>query len=241
MSIVNQDKLKKIVMERFSKAEESVALIKKAVFSESVQVVSNNIAPYDIHKMEFGAYKEDNYVSFFADMRGSSKRPEKIGSIKTFLTIHAVMPAMIYVVESYNGNIVDIPGDGIMALFKENTNGMFWNDDKKKLNPESLAVECGKELLEAITNIVNPLLESKDILPVVFGIGVDVGNVVVTKIGTDKTIDIKAIGSSINNAAKKSKGNSEIYISNEVYKKIPSIIQNGYRPSSETGWYIKKV
>lgn len=53
-------------------------------------------------------------------MRNSTTRAKQIGSAKTFLTMHGIMPAMIYIVEKYQGHVIDLPGDGVMALFKKN-------------------------------------------------------------------------------------------------------------------------
>jgi len=217
-------------------------LLKEAY--EFAQNVSNNIPSYDINKMEFGAYKEDSFVCLFADMRHSTDRAIEIGAIDTFLTIHAIMPAMIYVVEAYGGSIVDLPGDGVMALFKGNPKGIQWSDNKL-LNEESLAVRCGEVILTSFHEVVNPILLNDGIPPVIFGVGVDTGKVIVTKVGTDNIRDLKAIGECINGASKNSFGESELFISIDAYTNVTDNLKLNFkktlRPKSNVEGYLRKI
>ena len=58
-----------------------------------------------------------NFAVLFVDMRNSTARAENIGAQKTFLSMHAFIPAMIQVVEHYKGHVIDLMGDGIMVFF----------------------------------------------------------------------------------------------------------------------------
>lgn len=209
--------LRKEVLEKYKMAKEAICLCES---TKLASVISDRIPNYSANSMEFGAYNKDQFTAFFIDMRNSTKRAYSIGPIKTFLTIHAIMPAMIYVIEEYKGTVIDLPGDGAMALFKENNN-ICWNCDGTYLNHQSLAVECGRVLMEAIFKVVNPLLASDDIPATAFGIGIDSGDVIVTKTGTGRTFDTKAIGDCVNNASKLSTGFDEIRITDRVYEGIP--------------------
>lgn len=235
MPVIDQTRLEQTILSKFTEAKKSIELLEK-----SYAAVSNRIPNYNADKMPFGTYNCDHFVTFFADMRRSSKRSNEIGPEKTFLTLHAIMPTMIYVVEEYGGYVIDLPGDGIMALFKENRERVYWQKNSELLNAESLAVQCGKSLLQAINNTVNKILVYNDIPPVTFGIGIDSGRVVVTKTGTDRTFDTKAIGDSVNMAAKKSHGENEIWISQNVFKNLQHRARSGFTQSKqEPDWYIQ--
>lgn len=248
MAVIENIDLKRIILEKYELAKNSLILEKSIDFAQNI---SNNIPGYDIEKLDFGAYHRDHFVTFFADMRGSTDRAHRIGPKKTFLTIHAIMPAMIYVVQAYGGSIVDLPGDGVMALFKGNPNGIIWNSitGKQYMNAESLAVRAGEKLLKAFREVVNPILVKDEIEPVVFGIGVDTGEVIVTKVGTDNTRDIKAIGTSINGSSKNCFGENQIFISPNTYEKIHTDLKNGFikakRPKDkdkyETEGFLKRI
>lgn len=246
MAVINSAELKRIILEKYELAKNSFILEKSAEFAQNI---SNNIPGYDIEKLEFGAYKKDHFVTFFADMRNSTKRAERLGAKKTFLTIHAIMPAMIYVVQAYGGRIVDLPGDGVMALFKGNHKGIHWTNTDEYFNDETLAVEAGKDLLKAFKEVVNPILANDQIDSVEFGVGIDTGNVIVTKVGTDNIRDIKAIGTSINGASKNCFGKNQIFISHNTYERTHSKSRSGFtkarRPKDidkdESEGYLKNI
>ncbi|MFA1822256.1 hypothetical protein ACDX78_19090 [Virgibacillus oceani] len=99
--------MKRDVLEKYNLAKQSVQLIEK---SASYSAISNRLPEYNAENMSFGTYKEDEFVALFADMRGSTKRGKNLGSIGTFLTIHAVMPTLVYIVEAYGGYVIDHHG-----------------------------------------------------------------------------------------------------------------------------------
>lgn len=239
MVTINSYDLSKTVIDSLENAKKNYSDVEYLINPKRQRIISNNIPYYDINVLQHGAYISDYFVSFFADMRQSTKRMVEIGVFNTFLTMHAVIPTMIYIIEKCNGGIVDIPGDGIMALFKVSEE----NGDPKELfdNSESIAVYAANELLVAFRDIVNPLLAENKIPPVSFGIGIDTGQVIVTKIGTSQIADIKAIGISIYNAAKHSKGSNEIFISREVYEKTTGTVKKQFKKSCEEGWFRSKV
>jgi len=239
MGVISMEQVKKKVEEKYSIARSNCIIEKNAIIKEFA-AISNNIPNYDAEKMDFGTYNKDNFVAFFADMRSSTPRALQIGPAKTFLTIHAIMPAMIYIVESYKGYVIDLPGDGVMALFKDN-DSIYWGENKSNyLKPEELAVVCGQEMLKAFDIVVNPILAEDDIPPVTFGVGIDTGSVIVTKTGTDNTFDTKAIGSCINNASKKANGEKEIAISRDTYNKISTTLKSKFSLGTDN-WYIQKI
>lgn len=133
--------------------------LQSTLLLENYGAVSDRIPNYSASTLEFGAFHQDEFIAFFADMRGSTLRAKEIGPENTFLTIHAVIPTMIEVVEAYEGHIVDIPGDGVMSLFKKGqSKKIYWELDNQYLNAECLAVCAAEELLKAFKEVTNPIL-----------------------------------------------------------------------------------
>lgn len=233
MAVVEKDELWEEVFKKYKLAKDSIDnLLEKSASPK----VSDRIPNYKAGTMEFGTYNSDQFVVLFADMRNSTDRSEKIGSKDTFLTIHAIMPALIYIVEAYGGYVIDLPGDGIMALFKENRKNIYWVKDGNNLNDEELGYKTGFTILEMIDEVVNPILNKDGILSVEFGVGVASGNCIVTKVGTDGTYDTKAIGNSINQASKKSDGFREMKISPQIYNSLSEFVGHSMINSVD-GWF----
>lgn len=223
------NEVRDIVEKSVSRAKAN--FIKNESYEFASKDISDNIPGYSIKNLELGCYHQEKFVSFFADMRNSTMRAEKIGPQNTFITIHAIMPAMIYVINQYYGNIVDLPGDGIMALFQDKKE--FYN----KYTGEYLATAAGISLLQVMDKVVNDILKKENIEPVKFGVGIDTGDVIVTKVGTDHIRDLKVIGNSVNNASKNACGNNTIFISDGVYNTLDSVFKSKFKNSYRDGDY----
>lgn len=216
------DKLYDKVQERYDRAKESVSKIEKALFEHSA--ISDTIPGYHAEVLEFESYDKDNFTVLFVDMRGSTKRARRIGPQKTFLSMHAYIPALLEVINYYNGKVIDIMGDGVMVFFGGKNSGVA-----KSIAAQNAGL-CGLDMVEAVKRVVNPILRSDGIDDEIsIGVGIAHGDVIVTKIGIDEFFDVKAFGDCVNTASKYSNRDNN---SNRVCvtKKVKDLW-----PSSEGG------
>ena len=156
MARIDVDQIYEVTKEHYNKAKNSLTIVHRALY-ESASAISDTIPGYKADFLEFGSYAKDNFTVLFVDMRNSTKRAEKLGAEKTFLSMHAYIPALLQVVECYQGKVVDIMGDGIMVFFGGRSSGMAKN----------LAVQnaglCGKDMLCVREKVINPILKEDDI------------------------------------------------------------------------------
>lgn len=201
--------------ERLTQAKRNLrnAISKSVYLSEGA--ISNNVVPgYNSEKLDFGAYEKDKFAVLFVDMRGSTKRAQRIGAEKTFLTMHIFISALLQVVKYYNGYVIDIMGDGLMVFFKK--------DEKDEKDVINRAAFCGVDMLKTKDYVINKLLEEEDIETVSIGIGITYGDVIVTKIGISNIYDVKVFGDCVNYASKYSSGENVIKVSEEIEYGWPS-------------------
>lgn len=224
MAIIDFDEVRASVEISYKQARSSI-LNKSMLLEKSSGVISDRIPTYPAKELDFGAFIQDEFTTLFADMRNSTLRAIEIGPEKTFLTLHAIMPTLVFIVEETCGTVVDLPGDGVMALFKENPKEIYYQQSKKILSSVELAFLCGKYILEGIDKVVNPILIEDRIPPVSMGVGIDTGRIIITKTGTQRTFDTKVIGDSVNNAAKLSNGDSELQISLRAFQNLAPMQQ----------------
>ena len=202
--------------EYYQKAKAELALYeeRRSVFAHSA--LSDVIPNYKSDLLDFGAYIEDNFAVLFIDMRDSTNRCEKIGAKKTFLSMHAYIPALLFVVNHYKGHVIDIMGDGIMVFFYGKDEG-FTNDIAIKN-----AGLCGRDMLTVVDQVVNKILQEDGITyKIRCGVGVDYGKTVITKIGIENVFDVKAFGDCINRASKYSDVDGYVKVSKKVRKHWP--------------------
>lgn len=160
-----------------------------------------------------GDYTEGNFVTLFLDIRNSTKRAFDIGAKKTFVTIQGLLPTLAYIVHDLGGFIVDYPGDGIMA---------HWVIGTPSQTAIKAAINAAGWMDDSVNNIINKLLEKNGIPSITCGIGIASGEVIITKLGIDGYYSAKAIGNSVNFAAKlaSDKDNNGAILVNEHIAKI---------------------
>ncbi len=145
-------------------------------------------------------------VILCVDLRGSSHRAVRIGAEDTYLTMHTYLPTMGHLVELADGKVIGLRGDGLFAGF-----GITEVDGDKQVFTQEIAakatrnaLKCGKGMIEAITDAINPVLEEDRIEGgLCIGVGIDVGKVVITRIGWESASEVTAYGPVINNTCKK--------------------------------------
>lgn len=104
MGKIDIDSIYKKTREHYERAKSSLLLSHKA-FSESAEAISDTIPGYEADYLEFGSYDKDNFAVLFVDMRKSTLRAERLGPEKTFLSMHVYIPALLQVVEHYQGKV----------------------------------------------------------------------------------------------------------------------------------------
>jgi adenylate cyclase len=213
--MIDLPKIEIEVRESYNKAKENINLIKKAMFHESA--ISDRIPGYKANRLQFGNFEKDNFSVLFIDIRQSTQRARVIGPEKTFLSMHAFIPAMLAVINYHKGYVIDIMGDGIMVFFGGK------HSENNKTYAAQIAGLCGLDMLNVVKNVVNKILDEDKIWLLTCGIGIDYGDVIVTKIGIDDVYDVKSYGDCINTAAKYAqRAENEVIVSKGVMDLWPS-------------------
>lgn len=145
-------------------------------------------------RLKLGDFRKGIFVTLFADVRDSTRRAMTIGEKATYITAHALLPTLARIIDDLEGFIVDFPGDGVMAHWEiANTAPQI---------AIQRAVRAASCMDDAVNTIVNPLLGNRSIPPLRCGIGLAFGEVIITRIGITDYVCTKAIGDSVNVAAK---------------------------------------
>lgn len=166
-------------------------------------------------------------VILFVDMRSSTLRALEVGPKATYLTMHALLPALAHVVKTSGGYIVGFRGDGLFAAFGIDGNGTPVPSKQRGFVVGGACV-CGLAMIEAVQKVVNPALVKYDVAgDVRIGVGVDAGEVVITRIGLSDGFEVTAYGDAVNSSAKLcGQGSNEVIISDEADEMIP-VVPNG--------------
>ena len=191
-------------------------------FTNAVPTISNSKLTFGCTGLTFPA------TVLYIDMRGSTK-VLNLHQRRVVAKIHMTYyHAIVKVAKADGGEIRSFNGDSLLVFFYGTT-----NDVARK------AVRSAMKMKYAITDIINETL--KDYTDIDFGIGIDCGDVLATKVGlggTDETKDLIWIGNAVNRSTKISdecKLPYSIGISNAVYEKLDGSLLH-YKKANQWGF-----
>lgn len=125
---------------------------------------------------------------------------------------------MLEVVKHYNGDVIDIMGDGLMVFF-----GGRHSELTKAMAAQN-AGQCGLDMLKVCNEVVNKILIEDNIAyQITSGVGIDFGDVIVTKIGINDIFDVKVFGDCVNKASHFSEVSDKVKVGKSIKNLWPSV------------------
>ena len=123
-----------------------------------------------------------------SDLRGFTATSERLSPEKVIQVLNFYFGHMADVITKYQGTIDEFMGDGILVLFGAPTHR---EDDAER------AVACAIEM-QLIMTKVNEQMTAWEFNPLVMGIGINTGEVVVGNIGSEKRTKYGVVGNQVN-------------------------------------------
>ena len=130
----------------------------------------------------------------FADMEGFTPLVEKLGPEEAYAIMDQIYEILIHKVHDYEGTVNEMTGDGIVALFGA---PIALEDAPQRAIRSAYAIH--REMIKFSDKISQ---EKEGIQPLKMRIGVHTGPVVVGTLGNDLRVEFKAVGDTVNLAAR---------------------------------------
>lgn len=148
----------------------------------------------------------------FADIRGFTPLSERLPPEEVVEMLNETLAEMTTVIFKYEGTIDKFIGDCIMAVFGA---PIAHRDDVSRALKAAIEIQEG-----LIKDNVERIRRRKE--PIMVGIGINVGEVVVGNIGSKERLDYTVIGDSVNLASRLQEfaRGGEIIISDMVYNEV---------------------
>jgi class 3 adenylate cyclase/tetratricopeptide (TPR) repeat protein len=130
----------------------------------------------------------------FCDMQGFTPLSEKLGPEKVYAMMDEIYEILIHKVHEYEGTVNEMTGDGIMALFGA---PIALEDASQRAIRSATAIHREMTLFNERTRQEegeSPLVKMR--------IGIHTGHVVVGTLGNDLRVEFKAVGDTVNLAAR---------------------------------------
>ena len=147
-----------------------------------------------------------------ADLRGFSSKSETMTLSELMELLNYFFGTMAEIIAKYNGTIIELMGDGILAVF-----GALVKNEKYA----EAAIASALEMQNAMQDI-NAFCREKKITEVEMGIGIHCGQAFVGNVGSERMMRYNVIGRVVNECAR-IEGctiGGQVFISEETKKKL---------------------
>ena len=200
------------------KTLDSETLIKVAQKRVSDSIVTGiEYSPFRDNSEEFLREHVNSRVHIFVmyiDLVNSTNITLSLPEEKVVKLITSFAQEMAYTVTQFGGYMLKFVGDAVLAYF---------NADNALVYPADNIVNCAKSMIRVLNEAINPVLNENDYPTLSAKIGIDAGENMIVRYGSDKTkshVDI--LGSSMNMAAKiqNMAEPNEILIGGDVYTRL---------------------
>jgi class 3 adenylate cyclase len=193
-------------------------------------VIDGRIAPA-VENLVIGSARRLRVAAFFFDIRGFSSRTGsgRLDETKrALLMLDVVIPMVMHIVYDYGGYVEKNTGDGVMAIIGSEA-------VRSDSDAANAALDIATISFYLLNNLVNPYLTSKGIDAVDARIGIDLGTLLLARIGTPKGSAqqdrsfLTAVGSAANLAAhlQQMAGTNQIWVGDLIRQNAAEWRQQG--------------
>ena len=162
-------------------------------------------------------------VVLYVDLVGSTTMALEMPSEKIAIIMSSFAQEMAAVIRQHNGYVLKFVGDAVIGYFVAENNSLLTADN---------AVNCAKSMITVIQKGINPILDQYDYPDLLVKIGVDFGQNIVVRYGSDEqNSHVDLMGPAMNIAAKiqNMATPDQILIGNDVYERIHPSSQDDFQ------------
>jgi len=164
-------------------------------------------------------------VVLYVDLVGSTTMTLEMPTEKIAIIISSFAQEMAAVIREYHGYVLKFVGDAVI--------GYFVSDEDEIYGTEAAddAVNCAKSMISVIQKGINPILNQYDYPDLMVKVGVDFGQNIIVRYGSDvKHSHVDLMGPPMNIAAKiqNMAKPSQILIGDDVFQRIHSDLQKEF-------------
>lgn len=187
---------------------------------QRIRTITNGLTMPEITAVPLGSAKKMTAAILFFDLQNFTTIASKLSNELVLYALNTIVPEMMYVVRHWNGEIEKNTGDGLMAVFGTETRNNFLIARD--------AIEAAMTMRYLMLAAIREKLVQDGLPAFGFRIGLDMEEVLVSRIGIKNTNFLTVVGSAANRASKLQElaGADGICIGENLYRSLhPNIWQ----------------
>ena len=167
--------------------------------------------------------KKINIVVLYVDLVGSTNMTLELPAEKLATIISSFSQEMASVIRQHRGFVLKFVGDAVIGYLNATDNTLLASDD---------AVSCAKSMITVIEKGINPILNQYDYPDLMIKIGVDYGQSIIVRYGSNETTSHVDLMGPVMNISSKIQGMAkpnQILIGQDVYQRIHPTTQKNFK------------
>ena len=168
-------------------------------------------------------FKKINIVTLYVDLVGSTTMTLELPAEKLATIVSSFSQEMASVIRQHKGLVLKFVGDAVIGYFNAMDNTLLACDN---------AVKCAKSMLTVIEKGINPILNQYDYPDLMVKIGVDYGQSIIVRYGSNEASSHVDLMGPVMNIASKIQGMAkpnQILIGQDVYQRIHPTTQKHFK------------
>ena len=184
-----------------------------------IRNITNGLTMPEITNVPIGSGKRMEAAILFFDLEDFTSISSKLKNEQVLHMLNTIIPQMMHVIKRWKGEIEKNTGDGIMAIIGTETRDSFLIARD--------AIESAMAMRYIMLNDICNKFNEEGIPFVNFRIGIDMGDVLISRIGIDATNHLVVIGDAANRASKLHgyASSNGIVIGESIYSNLHPFLQ----------------
>lgn len=189
----------------------------------------------DLRALEIGSARRMDVAILFFDLKNFTVTSSSLSNDKTLFILNTIVPTLTRIIQHWGGTIEKNTGDGIMAILGTETR------DSQKIAQE--AIESAMAIRYMMLIEIQKIMHQHELPAFNFRIGIDMGEVLVSRIGIKNMNFITVVGDAANRASKLqslSRTNS-ISIGENLATNLDGYLHQYLEEGTDLNWQWEKV
>lgn len=184
--------------------------------------------------MQIGSAKRMTAAILFFDLENFTSISAQLSNEYTLYLLNVITSAMMIIVRKWNGVVEKHTGDGIMAIIGAEAADMS--------ETARDGIECALSMKYVMLNDIQPQLIERKFPRINFRIGVDVGELLISRIGIHSMNFLTAVGDAANRASKLQEFSvtNGITIGEDVATSLPRALHDYMQYGDDPRWQVKR-
>ena len=184
----------------------------------------------DIANVPIGSAKRMTAAILFFDLENFTTIASKLTNETVLYMLNIIIPEIMQIVRRWNGEVEKNTGDGLMAIFGTETRNDFLIARD--------TIEAAMTIRYIVLNDIHPKLIAENLQPINFRIGIDMAELLISRIGIKNTNFLTVVGDAANRASQLQSiaESNGICIGKNIYNNLSQPLHKFCREGKHNEW-----